>query len=402
MRTTSLIVALLVCPLLSAQEQSAEVRALWVQRSSITSPAAIRSLVEAAKNAGFNTLLVQIRGRGDAYYRSRIEPRAVALANQPASFDPLATVLSDAHAAGLRVHAWMNVNLVADAEPLPQSDQHLVYTRPEWLMVPRDLAAQIWDLDRRGSGYLGRLSRYAKEHSDRIEGLYLSPLQPAAAAYTVKVIADVADRYPVDGIHLDYLRFPSGEFDYSPAALAQFRRYLQPRLSDDERRQYDTRTRREPLFYTEMFPQRWQEFRQERVTELVTQVRAAVKAERPRAVLSAAVFPGADEAATNRLQDWGAWLEAGLLDVVCPMAYTTDPAAFRVQIAGVKRIAGQRPVWAGIGAFQLSALETTLNIRAARQLGAQGVILFSYDNLVAGTNLNGDYLSSVGRDAFGR
>ena len=89
------------------------------------------------------------------------------------------------------------------------------------------------------------------------------------------------------------------------------------------------------------------------------------------------------------------------LDVVCPMACTTDPAVFRTQIAGVKRLAGPRPVWAGIGAFQLSALETILNIRSARQLGAEGVILFSYDNLMTGTNLNSDYLPSVGRDAFG-
>lgn len=383
--------------MLFAQKPEAEVRALWVQRATLTSPGAIQSLVQSAKAAGFNTLLVQVRGRGDAYYQSRLEPRAAALAKQPPSFDPLETVLAEAHPAGLRVHAWINANLVSDADP-PSLPDHLVYTHPEWLMVPRDLAADLRDVAPRKPQYLAALSRYARAHSDRIEGLYASPLQPAAAEHTLRVIADVATRYPVDGIHLDYIRFPSAEYDYSPAALAQFRRYLEPRVSSGERRQYDARAKDEPLFYTQMFPQRWQEFRQERLTELVTRVRAVVKARRPKAVLSAAVIPDAQDAATRRFQTWDTWLESGLLDVVCPMAYTTDAAMFRSQISNVRRLAGSRPVWAGIGSFQLSSLETVLNIRAARQLGAQGVILFSYDNLV---NTSIDYLSVVGRDAFG-
>ena len=49
-------------------------------------------MVAAAQAGGFNTLLVQVRGRGDAYYSGTIEPRAAELAGKP-SFDPLATVL---------------------------------------------------------------------------------------------------------------------------------------------------------------------------------------------------------------------------------------------------------------------------------------------------------------------
>ena len=381
-----------------ARPASTEVRALWVQRATITSPSSIRALVQSARAAGFNTLLVQVRGRGDAYYQSKLEPRPATLSKQPLTFDPLETVLADAHSAGLRVHAWVNANLVADAEPSPLPD-HLVYTHPEWLMVPRDLAVDLWDVNPRSDEYLAALSRYARAHADRIEGLYASPLQPAAAQHTLKVIADIAERYAIDGLHLDYIRFPSVDFDYSPRAIAQFRQYVQPRLSGSERRQYDARAKNEPLFYTQMLPQRWQEFRQEQLTDLVTRVRSAVKVRRPAAVVSAAVFPDATEAATRRLQDWEGWVRDGLLDVVCPMAYTTDPALFRSQISKVRQLAGEKPVWAGIGAFQLSSLETVLNIRAARELGAQGVILFSYDNLV-GSNTSGDYLSTVGHDAF--
>lgn len=372
-----------------------EVRALWVQRTSLASAQAVTSLVESAQAAGFNTLLVQVRGRGDAYYDSRLEPRGAALSRQDPSFDPLELVIAAGHRAGLRVHAWVNVNLVADAEP-PTSQDHVVYVHPEWLMVPRDLAVEMAGLDRRRPEYLGALSRYARAHSDQIEGLYLSPIQPSAADYTVGVIADIAARYGVDGIHLDYARFPNEDFDYSQEALAQFRADVVRQVSAAERRDYEERARGRPLFYTQMFPQRWQEFRRARLTALVVRLRSAIKAKRRDAVLSATVWPDPVEAANRLLQDWRSWTRSKLLDVVCPMAYTTDPALFRSQIAGVRQIAGGQPVWAGIGAYHLPASETIRNISAARRLGAQGTILFSYDNL------DRDYLSSVGRGAFTR
>src|SRR5437763_2045106 len=110
----------------SAAPGADETRALWVLRSSLTSPASISALVRTAKDQGFNTLLVQVRGRGDAYYASDVEPRAADLARQPVAFDPLGTLLPAAHAANIRVHAWMSVNLIASAVDLPVSPDHLI------------------------------------------------------------------------------------------------------------------------------------------------------------------------------------------------------------------------------------------------------------------------------------
>src|ERR1041384_1437985 len=95
-----------VCQSLAAQE----VRALWVVRTTLTSPEKIKQLVSAAADNGFNTLIVQIRGRGDAYYKSKVEPRSIDLKDQPASFDPLAVTLEEAHKRGLKVHGWLNTN----------------------------------------------------------------------------------------------------------------------------------------------------------------------------------------------------------------------------------------------------------------------------------------------------
>ena len=365
---------------------------MWVQRGSLTTPASIIAVIDTAKGAGFNTLIVQVRGRGDAYYHSRHEPRA-ALLPPDGSFDPLELILERGHRAGLKVHAWVNVNLVSDAQP-PAARRHLVHTHPEWLMVPRPLAADLSVMKPRDPDYLRRLSEYAKARSDRVEGIFLSPIHAGAVDHTVRVVSDIASRYDVDGIHLDYIRFPNDEFDYGAGVLDEFRSDITAKLAGDERREYASRARGRPLFYTEMFPQRWQEFRRARLTALLTRIRAAVKARRPRAMLTAAVFPDAADAASRRFQDWGGWLTSGLLDAICPMAYTTDAVTFRAQIANVEHLAGGRPVWAGIGAYQLTAALTVENIRTARQLGAEGVVLFSYDNL------DKSYVSAVAKGAF--
>ena len=382
----------LACVPLSAQS-SPEVRALWVQRGTLASPASVISAVDMAKDGGFNTLIVQVRGRGDAFYMSRYEPRSPVLARQPVSFDPLELIVQRAHRAGLKVHAWVNVNLVSDAEP-PAARKHIVYLHPEWLMVPRPLAEDLGRMNPRDRRYVQRLSEYAKARSDRVEGMFLSPIHNGAVEHAAKVIGDIVSRYDVDGIHLDYIRFPNDEFDYSAESLDEFRSEITSRITRAERSEYAARARGRPLFYTEMFPQRWQEFRRARLTALVTRIRSVVKARRPRAMVTAAVFPDAHDATNHRFQNWAAWLAAGLLDAICPMAYTTDATLFRSQIAGVEQLAGHRPVWAGIGAYQLSPHAAVENIRAARQLGAEGIVLFSYDNLDA------KYVDAVAKGAF--
>ncbi len=392
----------LIVPLRAAPAPAPdEVRALWVVRTSLTSPASIRAMVASARAGGFNTLLVQVRGRGDAYYQSRVEPRADALAAQPASFDPLATVLTAAHAAGLHVHAWVNLNLVADAGNLPLSKRHLVFRHPEWLMVPRDLAGLLSRMSPKEPVFLARLASWTKAQSATVEGLYASPLSSRAADHAVDVVADLAARYAVDGIHLDYARYPGPAFDYSRAALDAFRDEVSKGLPRGERQALQRANRRDVFACVDRFPGRWQEFRHLRMTSLVRRVRAAVRARRPGALVSVAVVPDPETAFTGRMQDWPAWIGQGLIDVVCPMAYTSEPAVFREQIAGVRRAAPDRLVWAGIGAYRLTQDQTIRNISIARAAGADGVVLFSYDSLTSAPK-GAETLSRLGRAAFGR
>src|SRR3972149_5647094 len=123
---TTLVLGATVLVSAGGSSPAPEIRALWVVRTSMTSEAAIRAMVTAAHASGFNTLFVQVRGRGDAYYASRVEPRADALSQENRRFDPLAVVLHEAKAAGLGVHAWININLVANATDLPTSKEHVL------------------------------------------------------------------------------------------------------------------------------------------------------------------------------------------------------------------------------------------------------------------------------------
>jgi uncharacterized lipoprotein YddW (UPF0748 family) len=376
-----------------------EVRALWVTRMTLSSPDKIAQLVRAVQNAGFNTLIVQVRGRGDAFYRSAIEPRATELVARP-DFDPLAEVLARARPAGLSVHAWINANLVSSAAALPASRQHVIYRHPEWLMVPRDLATEIGTIDPRNPEYLGRLTRWTRARLSEVEGLYTSPLHPAAAAHVASVAADIVSNYAVDGVHLDYARFPNADFDYSRAAIGQFKQSLAPHLSVSDRRRADAQEVVDPIAYASLFPERWLSFRQARVTSLVMRVRTAVKAVNPNLVLSAAIGPDQAVAASSRMQDWRTWLGQSLVDALCPMAYTQDVELFARQISAARELAGDLPVWAGVGAYRLSPAATLRHIEAARDARAAGVVLFSYDALVSAPNSTTS-LAALGRAAFG-
>jgi uncharacterized lipoprotein YddW (UPF0748 family) len=406
MRRAAAAIAALVCltapaPRASAQAPTPdEIRGLWVLRTSLTSPDRIRALVRAARDHGFNTLLVQVRARGDAYYSGTIEPRAAELSRQDDSFDPLATVLGAAHAAGLRVHAWINVNLVSSAADLPSARQHIVHRHPEWLMVPRDLAQELAKVDSESPGYVGRLARWTRTQAGDIEGLYASPLLPGAVAHVVSVVRELAQRYPLDGVHFDYARYPSDRFDYSRQAIREFRLVAAPQLAAPERARLDREERIDPFAYPDALPDEWRNFRISRMTALMRRLRETVKHERAGAVVTVAAAPERQDALDRRLQDWGGWLANGLVDAICPMAYTPEPAEFAEQIAAARSAAGERAVWAGIGAYRLSPTQTVDNIRTARRLGATGIVLFSYDSMTNPRQSAPDYLALVARGAF--
>jgi uncharacterized lipoprotein YddW (UPF0748 family) len=380
-----------------------EVRALWVVRTSITSPEAIEKVVSDAKRAGVNTLIVQVRGRGDAYYRSRWEPRSDALKEQPTSFDPLAEVLRQAHGAGIQVHAWLNTHLLGNLDELPQQPEHVYSRHPEWLAVPRRAAAELLKLDPKDPAYRAGLVAASKEDRSELEGVYTAPSHPAVKEHVYNVFMDVVENYDVDGVHFDYVRYPSPDFDYGRTALERFRVEVEPTLGVEERRLVAGLAETRPLVYVELFPQAWDRFRREQITELVERIYTGVKARKPKLLVTAAVFANDEDASNRRFQDWKAWLERGILDAVCPMAYTPDTETWKRQIAIARGFSFGRGVWAGIGAYRQPPESALEKIGLGRRIGVDGLVLFSYGNVTRASEYApaGDYLERIAKGAFG-
>jgi uncharacterized lipoprotein YddW (UPF0748 family) len=387
-----------------------EVRGLWVVRSTMTSEAEVREMVNRASSAGFNTLVVQVRGRADAFYRSSLEPRGETLAAAPEEFDPLALAIELGHGRGMAVHAWVNTHLVWGPTGPPRSADHLVRAHPEWLGVPRALAEDLFTLSPDDPRYFDGLRRYADENRGTVEGVYTSPSDPQVQTRVLDVWMELLDRYDLDGIHFDYIRFPSGDFDYSRGALERFRAWLANGNGIDpgvDGAAADVpahfATAREALDFVDVRRGAWDSYRRAQITGLVRRVYHAVKSRRPEVVVSAAVIADAEDAYRHRFQDWRAWLAEGVVDVAVPMAYTPDNARFGAQISEVRRAAGMRErAWAGVGAY-LNGLEGTLEkIDLARTHDAGGIVLFSYDwaaNEAPGTD-DEPFLQRVGRARF--
>jgi uncharacterized lipoprotein YddW (UPF0748 family) len=368
------------------------------------SPDRVEAMVQQVADAGFNTILVQVRGRGDAFYDSSWEPRGEQLWDAPADFDPLALVVQEAHARGLAVHAWVNAHFIWEGSTLPVSPGHMVNARPDWLAVPKELGRELYGMDPSDPRYVAALRRYADEHADQLEGLYTSPSNPAVQERVYDVLMELVERYQLDGIHFDYIRYPNGDFDYSRGALDRFRTWVTPRLTSDSLGVLDAAFVDDPYAFVDALPDAWDEFRRAQITQLVERGYYGVKARRPDVLVSAAVFPDADNAYRERFQDWRGWLRRGILDVVVPMAYTTDDDLFRSQVRAARALAGARDrVWAGIGAWVNTFDGTLKKIDIARKEDVGGVVLFSYDwASTDGPAAKGvPYLQRVGRARFG-
>jgi len=361
----ALAALILAAPLVAPVPPPAEVRGLWVVRTALVSPREVDRVVDEAAAAGFNTLLVQVRGRGDAFYRSRIVPRSHLLAGQPESFDPLARLLERAHGRGLQVHAWVNVLLAADF-PIALPRGHVLAEHPEWAMVPRRAAQAA--LGAKRSELLALIRRSARAEGD-IEGYYLSPAVAQVHRHLAEVVRELITSYPVDGLHLDFIRYPGPAYDWSRTALEGFR---QQRAAGNDL-----------LKGPEADPAGWASWRRGVLDTLARELTTTARASRPGILISAAVVPDQAQALHQKFQNWPAWMARGLLDALCPMTYTPDTRIFRRQLEQAQaRVAG--PIWAGVGAWRLPLEGTIEKIETARLAGTAGVVVFSHESLGPG------------------
>ncbi|HET7291066.1 MAG TPA: family 10 glycosylhydrolase [Vicinamibacteria bacterium] len=338
-----------------------ELRGLWVVRTALVSPESVDQVVADATAAGLNALFVQVRGRGDAFYASDAVARSPLLHAQPKAFDPLARLLAQARARGLAVHAWFNVLLTAHLPSVPRDN--VVALHPEWVMTPRAAARGSLPADRQS---LLRIVRKLGREDPDVEGFYISPSSPAVGDHLEAATRELVRRYAVDGLHLDFIRYPGPDYDYSVAALEAFGKQqgVPDLLSGPLERKGA-----------------WDSYRRDVLTNLAARLSRVAREERPALRISAAVVPDQAQALSQRFQNWPEWLQIGVLDAVCPMTYTPDRRIFRDQLEDARaHVRPGQSLWAGVGAYRLTLPQVADRIAQAREAGAAGFVLFSHES----------------------
>ncbi len=353
------------CQSVSLPKARPVTRAMWVTRFDYQTPEDIERIAEACKLAGCNTILFQVRGNATAFYRSSYEPWAEQFNFSDPGFDPLSVAIEAAHKRDLRLHAWINM-MPGWWGATPPSDPKQLYNRkPDW----------FW-YDQQG------------ERQPLAERFYVSvnPCLPEVRAYLVDVVEDVVGRYPIDGVHLDYIRLPNEEIKGVTKPGADYPRDRET-LS-----LFKAETNTTP----DADPEAWTNWRADQVTKLVRDVRRMINNNKPYIELSAAVGPVPEKAKREHFQDVTAWIDQGLLDAVYPMNYARDRSTFDERLAAWRPVAKDTQVVMGVKVdnnVQLSADQLEASLR-----GFRGYAIFAYSSLFDSPNTTLDEQTDSARE----
>jgi len=137
-------------------------------------------LLDAAKSAGLNAVLLQVRPEGDALYASSLEPWSRYLTGaqgQGPGYDPLAFFIAEGRKRGIEVHAWINPYRAAASSKQSRASNHISMRLPQFTYK---IGSTLW----------------------------MDPGAPAVQKHIVSVVRDIVRRYDVAGIHLDDYFYP--------------------------------------------------------------------------------------------------------------------------------------------------------------------------------------------------
>ncbi len=144
--------------------------------------AELLKILDTLSNTGINTVYLQVRPESDALYQSSIDPWSYWLTNSQGRapsplWDPLAFAITAAHARGMQLHAWLNPYRAKQSTPV-LAPNHVAVLHPDWTFVSGSLTM-------------------------------LNPGLPQVRTYLTRIIADIATRYDIDGIHFDDYFYPA-------------------------------------------------------------------------------------------------------------------------------------------------------------------------------------------------
>ena len=348
---------------------------LWVVRDALQSRKSIDDLINFASEKNINDLFVQVRGRGDALYKSQMIPRSQLLPSN--EFDPLFYLLQNIKGKGIKVHAWVNVYLIWSNRTMPIDKKHIIYNNEDWVDTIEE-----WPLDI--NRQLNRVSR-----NNEGEGVFLAPNHPEVSNYLVSVFKEIIDNYEIDGLHLDYIRYQDADYGRNPYAIAKFKKDVgrdpNPWFLEMERSNVASQRLIGNL-------KQWNNAKRSSITNLVKEIKELINDTRPNIMLSAAVKPNLYVARERFLQEWDVWLAAGYVDWVVPMNYSPIMSDFSQNISVINDNFPKKyrdKIIMGIALYNQSSVDAAKKIKYSIEEKFVGISVFSYNQM----KRNSDYSS---------
>jgi uncharacterized lipoprotein YddW (UPF0748 family) len=242
-------------------------------------------------------------------------------------------------------------------------DGHVVALHPEWLLSSPDGVRQ----DQR---------RVEWWQQDGIEGYYLSPAKPEVRAYIAEVVRDLVTRYAVDGVHLDYVRYPGRGYTFGPDVRTRFALEwgIDPLDIGNSRGEIESVLGPDAVAVLDSIYVEW---RVSQVDSTVSAIRA-VTGDLP---LSAAVVADDVVGREEKGQDWVGWLRHEMVDFVVPMAYADTPAGIESRLRYFHNVVGRDRVLIGLALYDGRDSYLAETIPLIRGRDAAGFSLFSYNVL---------------------
>lgn len=325
----------------------AEIKALWVPIWDITTPEKIDTLFYTIRKQDFNQLLVQIRYRGDAAYVTNKRettypnPEKKYHGIENPEFDPLEYILQKAEKQKIEIHAWFTIFAITGHDLGKLDSTHVYFVHPEWVTS---------HFTRSSMHYLADM------------GSFLDPGIPAVQEYSLNVIMDVVTNYQIDGVHLDYIRYPGNYYGFNELATETYKNEVkfQDALS-------------------------WMQWKNDQVTRFVAKVSQTAKAINPSLTISAAVFPNIGDALENYAQDWLFWLEKNYIDYAYTMSYTINSARLQQDLTFTENFGMKDKIVVGLRAWkderEYPVSQINEKIRIALKMDYAGIALFSYTGI---------------------
>lgn len=314
-----------------------EFRAVWCHSAFGVEGMSWDEACRTLREHGFTEVIPNMLWGGLAFYPSDLLPVDPSVQQRG---DQIELCVQAAHRHGLRVHVWkVNWNL---------------------LTAPKQF---IEDMRRQGRTQVA---------SNGAPINWLCPSHPENRLLERDSMLEVVRRYPIDGIHFDYIRYPHNDSCFCDGCRQRFQQQTGIQVAkwpDDV-----ISGQHAPAF---------RQWRCDQITSLVAEVSREARRIRPGIIVSAAVFSDYPGCKDYVGQDWLEWVRRGYLDFVCPMNYTPDPTRFEALVRRqMELVAGRIPVYPGIGATspeRLPPLEVAEQILTARRCGAKGFTIFNYD-----------------------